>query len=117
MICGQISSFDLPAFETSFISLTQSCDLLDEDCHLVLLDGATVVLVELLEARLEVLIRECSSVAAFHVNESLLDERFGLLFVEGTGVVLVVLGPYVVYALFDHCVDIATHLKCFWNYN
>jgi hypothetical protein len=44
----------LHAFCTYLLSCSETSDLLDEDGHLVLLDGAGTVLVELLEALLEV---------------------------------------------------------------
>merc|ERR1711988_152486 len=72
-----------------FVS-SESSDLLDEEGHLVLLDGARAVLVELLEALVEVLFVELVVVVTIgHLLESVLDELLGLLLVEGTGVILV----------------------------
>merc|ERR1712226_1170325 len=84
-------------------SLTESSNLFDENCHLILLDSTGVVLVELLEAGFEVFLREFSTVGALHVAESLLDKGLGLILVESAGVVLVVLSPDVVNALLDDC--------------
>merc|ERR1719491_876459 len=90
-------------------SVTESSNLLDEDRHLVLFDGAGVVLVEFGEAGVEVILREFTTIRSLHVAEGLLNESHGLVLVEGSGVVLVVLSPDVVYALLDDSVDVSAH--------
>ena len=60
---------------------SEAGDLLDEDGHLVLLDGAGAVLVELLEALVEILLGELTGVV--HFGEGVLHELLGLLLVEG----------------------------------
>jgi len=85
-------------------SCSETSNLLDEDLHLVLRDGAVAVLVELLEAGLEVLLGELSRLS--HFRKSVLDELLGLALVEEAGVVLVVGLPDVVNALLDDAVDV-----------
>ena len=98
------------------ISRSETSDLLDEDGHLVLLDGAGTVLVELLEAGLEVVLGELTGVV--HLGEGVLDELLGLLLVEGAGVVLVVLSPDVVNTLSDNSVNICHFsFSIFLKYN
>ena len=66
-------------------------ELLDEDDHLSLLDGARVVLVESLEDFVEGLIREL--VTRSEVTKGVLNELLGLFLVEGTRVVNIVGAP------------------------
>merc|ERR1712146_422647 len=88
---------------------SETSDLLDEDGHLILLDGATAVLVELLEAGLEVGLGELAGVV--HLSEGVLNELLGLLLVEGARVVLVVLSPDVVNTLSDNSVNVCHALS------
>ena len=74
-------------------------ELLDEDDHLSLLDGARVVLVESLEDFVEGLIREL--VSGTEVAKGVLNELLGLLLVEGTRVVNVIGAP----DLINHTTD------------
>ena len=99
-----------PAVVATFANLTRSetSNLLDEDGHLVLLDGAGAVLVEFFEALLEVSLGELTGVV--HLGEGVLDELLGFFFVEGAGVVLVVFSPDVVNTLSDNSVDVC-HLS------
>ena len=83
---------------------SESSDLLDEDGHLLLLDGARAVLVELLEACIEVLLGELTAVA--HLREGVLDESLSLVLVECARAVLVVLSPDVVNTLANNCVNV-----------
>ena len=84
---------------------SESSNFLDEDLHLVLGDGAIAVLVELLEAGLEVTLGELSVLS--HLGQGVLDELLGLVLVKEAAVVLVVVLPDVVNALFDDSVDVA----------
>merc|ERR1719261_1315685 len=89
-----------------FVS-SESGDLLDEEGHLVLLDGARAVLVEFLEALVEVLFVELVVVVTVgHLLKSVLDELLGLLLVEGTGVVLVVGSPDIFNNLGDNGINV-----------
>ena len=83
---------------------SETGDLLDEDFHLVLGDGAVAVLVELLEASLEVSLGELAVLA--HLGQGVLDELLGLALVKEATVVLVVGLPDVVNALLDDAVDV-----------
>ena len=83
---------------------SETSNFLDEDLHLVPGDGAVAVLVELLEAGLEVGLGELAGLA--HLGEGVLDEGLGLLLVEEAAVVLVVGLPDVVDALLDDGVDV-----------
>merc|ERR1711937_300312 len=96
---------------TSFCFYSESGDLLDEESHLVFLDGARAVLVELLEALVEVLLVELVVVVSIgHLLEGVLDELLGLVLVESAGVVLVVGTPDVLNNLGDNSVDVtSTH--------
>jgi hypothetical protein len=84
---------------------SEARNLLNEAGHLFLLDGSGAVLVELLEAGLEVGLGELTVVG--HFVEGVLDELLGLSLVEGTGVVLVVLSPDVFDALLDNFIDVS----------
>ena len=66
-------------------------ELLDEDDHLVLLDGTGVVLVEGLEDLIESLLGEL--VTGSEVSKGVLDELLGLFLVEGTGLVDIISVP------------------------
>ena len=83
---------------------SESSDLLNEDLHLVLGDGAAAVLVELLEAGLEVSLGELSILA--HLRKSVLDKGLGLSLVKEAAAVLIVGLPNVVNALLDDAVDV-----------
>ena len=83
-----------------------SGDLLDESSHLVLLNGATAVLVELLEGVLEVLVLDAGIIV--HLRESVLNESLGLFLVEVTISVLVILLPDVVDTLLDDAVELGS---------
>lgn len=91
---------------------SETCDFLDEDGHLLLLDGARAVLVELLEACFEVGLGELAAVA--HLAQGVLDESLGLVLVESTRTVLVVFLPDIVNTLADNCVNVC-HLKRSYN--
>ena len=66
-------------------------ELLDEDDHLVLLDGTGVVLVEGGEHLIEGLLGEL--VSGSEVTEGILHELLGLLFIEGATFVDVISVP------------------------
>ena len=85
-------------------SCSETGNLLDEDLHLVLGDGSVSVLVEFLEAGLEVRFGELAILS--HFGEGVLDESLGLSLVEEATVVLVVGLPDVVNALFNDSVDV-----------
>ena len=84
---------------------SEAGDLLDEDGHLLLLDGAGAVLVELTEALVKVFVVEASAIS--HVGERVLDELLGLLLVQETVAVIVVLVPDFLHALGNHSVNFA----------
>ena len=86
-------------------SRSETGDFLDEDSHFVFLDGAGAVLVELLEAGVEVCLGELAGIV--HLGEGVLNEFLGLISVEGTGAVLVVLSPDVVNALSDNSINVS----------
>lgn len=86
-------------------SRSEASDFLDEDSHLVFLNGAGAVLVELLEAGVEVSLGELTGVV--HFAEGVLNEFLGLISVEGTGAVLVVLSPDIVNALSDNSINVS----------
>ena len=94
---------------------SEAGDFFDEDSHLVLLDGAGAVLVELLEALFEVGLGEFTGVV--HFGEGVLDELLGFFLVEGARVVFVVLSPDVVNTLSDNSVDVSHDSRFFLKYN
>ena len=96
-----LASVAVPRLARSVFS--QAGDRLDESDHLVLLDSARAVLVELGEALVEVTVGETGTVS--HVGESVLHELLGLFLVERVRVVIIVLGPDLVHALSNHAVD------------
>jgi hypothetical protein len=65
---------------------------------------ARAILVKFLEAGLEISFGKLTGIV--HLGEGVLDEELRLLFVELARVVLVVLGPDVVNALSDHCINV-----------
>jgi len=83
---------------------SEAGDLLDENLHLVLGDGAVTVLVELLEAGLEVLLGELAALP--HLREGVLHELLGLGLVKEARVVLVIGLPDVVNALLDDAINV-----------
>ena len=89
-------------------AISQACDLLNELNHLLLLDGTRSVLVKLGEALVEVSVAEAGAVS--HVLKSVHNELLGLVLVELSRVVLVILGPDFVDALRDYYVDFR-HLR------
>ena len=91
---------------------SEAGDFFDEDGHLVLLDGAGAVLVELFEALLEVSLAEFTGVV--HFGEGVLDELLGFFLVEGAGIVLVVFSPDVVNTLSNNSVDVS-HFSIFFG--
>jgi len=84
---------------------SKASNFLDEDFHFVSGDGAIAVLVELLEAGVEVTFAEVSALT--HFGKSVLHECLGLVLVEESGVVFIVVFPDVVDAVFDDLVNIA----------
>ena len=88
----------------SLLRCSKTSDLLDEFGHLIFLNGSTVVSVELSEASIEVLLTEDPLVV--HLFQGIGHKLLGLLPVELSTVVFVILTPDVVYALAYHCINV-----------
>lgn len=99
-----LAALNSSRLSASGVDCSETCDFLDENCHLVLFDGAGVVLVELTEASVEVGLGELARVV--HFAEGVLHELLGLFFIKGAGVVLVVFVPNIVNALSDYCLNV-----------
>ena len=82
---------------------SQASNLLDKLNHLTLFDSSGIILVELTEALIEVFVIESGAVR--HVRKRISDELLGLVFVEVTIAVRIVLGPDFVHTLGDDVVD------------
>ncbi len=89
---------------------SESGDFLDEESHLVFLDGAWAILVEFFETFIEVLFVELILVVSIsHLLKGVLDELLGLLLVESTRVVFVVGTPDVLNDFSDNGINV-THV-------
>merc|ERR1712190_512848 len=88
-----LSSFRL---DSKHVCRSQASNLLDEECHLILLYCSASVLVKFFEALVEVLLIKLIVITAVgHLFKGVLDELLRLILVECTRVVFVVGAPNV----------------------